>query len=81
MSEIEDRRQRAREAFYDGMGAGDVIESRAVEAAIEVATQVKITDEIRKAITEVEDAFGREQYRTAVARVFETAGFEVVEIE
>ncbi len=45
MSEIEDRRQRAREAFYDRMGAGDVIELRAVEAALEVATQVKITDE------------------------------------
>lgn len=73
-SEIEDRRQRAFEAYADHPH-----EEGGVENAIEVATQVKITSEIREAISLVEDAFGRKSYQAAVARIFEAAGFEVIE--
>lgn len=45
VSPLEDRRQRAREAFYDGTELGDVVTIRALESAIETAIRVRITDE------------------------------------
>lgn len=86
MSEIEDRRQRAREAFYDRMGAGDVIESRAIESSIEVATQVKITDEAIEAFgvawheADAQNALTKGYRRAAGIKAALTAlGFEVIE--
>lgn len=78
MSEIEDRRQRAREAFHDHPSV-DLF--GALGGAIEVATQVKITDEVidvlfsagRDSITP--RATGRAQIRL----VLEALGFEVIE--
>lgn len=54
MSELEDRRQRAREAFWDRLApprAGDTMPSpgevqTALENGIETATRVKVTDEV-----------------------------------
>ncbi|MFA9273069.1 MAG: hypothetical protein ACEQSX_20480 [Baekduiaceae bacterium] len=80
MSEIDDRHQRAREAYFDtAHDLEDRTMGRDLQAAIEAATRVQITPEIQEAITLVEDAFGREQYRAAIARIFEVAGFEVEE--
>lgn len=45
MSEIDDRRQRAREAFYDEAVLAEGDDGHAIEGAIEVATQVRITRE------------------------------------
>lgn len=44
-SPLEDRRQRAREAYYDGTEPGDVVTIQALDGAIETATRVRITDE------------------------------------
>lgn len=72
MSEIEERRQRAREAFYD------VIETThadsAIEAAIETATRVQITPEL---LATMDPATGNREARLRAA--FRAAGFEVVE--
>lgn len=75
---LEDRRQAAREAAYVATAnSSPYYELKAAtEAAIESATQVKITQEVISAgkpvvpwLTEAE----------RIKRVFEAAGFEVVE--
>lgn len=73
---IADRRQRAREHAWDhylpavpGVAAG-------VEAAIEVATQVKITNDIVLAAKPVVPWLTEKDLLT---RAFRAAGFEVVE--
>lgn len=68
---IADRRQRALEVFYDASGPAG--ESERPEAAIEVATQVKITDDI------VRSAYGLIDPREMARVMFAAAGFEVVE--
>lgn len=71
---IADRRQRALEAFYDASGPAG--ESERPEVAIEVATQVKITDDIvRAAAIQGPDGVVAEILKVA----FRAAGFEVVE--
>lgn len=70
---IADRRQRAREAFHDGESD--------LDWAIEVATQVKITGDILRAIGKddlVRPLSARTPEDIAEA-VFRAAGFEVVE--
>ena len=82
-SEIEDRRQRAREAAYDAVSrAPEYYETRAgIEAAIEAATQVKITPEAIEAF----DGIARDPFwigdraRPAFAAFLAALGFEVVE--
>lgn len=79
MSELEDRRQRAREAAQD---SGSVTQSwalGAIDVGIEVATRVKITEDIISAATA---AIGRgygASLPKAIEAAFRAAGFEVVE--
>jgi hypothetical protein len=65
---LEDRRQRAREVYADSRGGWELDE------AIEVATQVKITEDIWRATGLPELAA-----RAVVSAAFRAAGFEVVE--
>ncbi len=69
MSEIEDRRQRAREAFWDKIPG---VTARGLDSAIEVATQVVITRDIADAFTHAESP------SVGIRAMFEAAGFEVV---
>lgn len=75
---IADRRQRAREAFYDTAGwAADP--NDALMEAIEVATQVKLTDDIvQRYGTGRFDPEGHAR-RSVMREVLEAAGFEVIE--
>jgi hypothetical protein len=73
MNARDDRFERARDAAYDAPGA---VESQMpnVDAAIETATRVRITDEVLTAFR------GNEGLRVhALRAAFEAAGFEVVE--
>jgi hypothetical protein len=77
-SELDDRRQRAREAGWDAtVGWSQESTSAAIEAVIETATRVQITPEIMRA-AERENAYGPVSIKAVVA-TFEAAGFEVVE--
>lgn len=81
---IADRRQRAREAGQDEFGGsyGGVLPdaATAIDAAIEVATQVKITPDIVRAFA---DAYGVNALAAGTTEsliaAFRAAGFEVVE--
>lgn len=90
MSEIEDRRQRAREAFFDGSCAhvdADCIGGLA--DAIEAATRVRITDDVlissveianQVLATRLEDdgTFGDlSEVRPVIAAALTALGFEV----
>jgi len=87
---LDDRRQRAREAYYDRYSLGDHIGGSARKAAIreciETATRVQITPEVLAAAREAwraadgswtEDPGPRETARLAAA--FRAAGFKVEE--
>lgn len=86
-NELADRRQRAREAFYDS--AGDVNNpADPLEAAIETATRVQITPEIvattRQVATEqMHDPQAptdpAERWKVILTAAFRAAGFEVEE--
>lgn len=83
---LADRRQQAREAYYDTFTSdigelGGERRKASVRACIEVATQVKITDDI------IDAAYGevpwapteRSDMPDIIKAAFEAAGFEVVE--
>ena len=80
MSALDDRRQRAREAGWDAIV--DVGAREALETAIETATRVRITGEMR---VEARAAVGPRAFMTAealdalLAAAFQAAGFEVEE--
>lgn len=79
---LDDRRQRAREAFYDGTEPGDVVTNRALDGAIETATRVRITPEaLASARTGLESRIDMYVSRKAVTEVLTAAltelGFEV----
>lgn len=76
MSEIEDRRQRALEAGEDAADIHDP--AKAVEVAVEVATQVKITTEIIAAASTTGRGYGFDMTE-ALKAAFRAAGFEVIE--
>lgn len=78
MSEIEDRRQRAREAAHDVNGDPCEVDAQALDAAIETATQVKITPEIFEAAYLARHASDRSD-ATGLIAAFRAAGFEVIE--
>lgn len=88
-SEIEDRRQRAREAFADGELNPEEIDQAWLVAganAIEVATQVKITDEAIEAAWMAQPVAAREMaemdlddMREVVTTALTELGFEVVD--
>lgn len=75
MSEIDDRRQQALAAAYDIDDASvwGGYPHASLTTAIEVATQVKITDDI------VRSAYGLIDPREMARVMFAAAGFEVVE--
>ncbi len=83
MSELEDRRQRAREAAHDmPIGSGP----QRIDAAIETATRVQITPEMlaeaRHAWSEAEGSWVDDPGPREIARakaLLRAAGFEVVE--
>jgi hypothetical protein len=68
---LEDRRQAAREAFWDPQAERDIDE------AIETATRVQVTDEIIAAAWPLTEPY-QEPHKRLVA-AFRAAGFEVVE--
>ncbi len=85
---IADRRQRAREAYNDAIvemyNDHDLGTSSRFELAIEVATQAKITSDLRLAIREavrdaVSVALEAEDIDDITVAAFRAAGFEVVE--
>lgn len=72
---LRDRRQRAREAYYDGDGLG----TQGLDDAIETATRVQVTPGIvRAARAAFEDHYGG-SVRPIIAAAFRAAGFEVEE--
>jgi hypothetical protein len=85
MKEIEDRRQSAREAAYDAWQAHEDSPTgpltAAIEAAIEVCTQVQLTDEVVYAAAGAVFApmpAARARHYIAIRAAFTEAGFEVV---
>lgn len=73
---LADRRQRARETYYDTCVAGrDRVEGSAIalDAAIETATRVRITPEVRAA------ALAADNIDDGLIAAFRAAGFEVEE--
>ena len=82
MSEIEDRRQRAREAAYDAvLRTPGYYETRAaIEAAIEAATRVKVTPEAIEAFdVERNGSMDAGDIPAGLAAALAALGFEVVE--
>lgn len=77
-SPLDERRQRAREAFWDAVV--DVGAREAAEAAIETATRVRITREIREACVQA-TGYGYDippsAYDDIIRTAFSAAGFEV----
>lgn len=77
---LADRRQRAREAYYDELSGGSIesgtdpvdVFAEALDAAIETATRVRITPEL---LATMDPAIGNREARLRAA--FEAAGFEV----
>lgn len=76
MNELDDRRQSAREAFYDAVPAfgEDCHATDPLTVAIEAATRVRITPEIIAAGTDNES--GEREIERLIA-AFRAAGFEV----
>lgn len=80
MSEIDDRRSKAREAGLDatcGMWDGEDF-NNGVERAVEVATQVKITDEVIEEFRE-HALIPRAVVESALRHTLAALGFEVIE--
>jgi hypothetical protein len=78
MSELEERRQRAREAFCDELATPGAVDSetyRALDMCVETATRVKITKEIVEAAHTGWLATG--VYQHGLCAAFRAAGFEV----
>lgn len=76
MSEIEDRRQRAREVYWDVLGTRSA--EVAAQEAIETATRVKITDEMIQVFRRNMKPTASADYITEkLATFFTAAGFEV----
>lgn len=84
MSEIDDRRQRAREAAYDAWQAHEDSPTgsltAAIEAAIEVCTQVRIDEVLYTAASAVFVTMpaDRARYYAVIRAAFTEAGYEVV---
>ena len=76
---LADRRQRAREAYHDGLANIDTTTGMpAVEDAIETATRVRIDDSIIDAAQNVGAPFLNEhEARDVIAAAFRAAGFEI----
>lgn len=84
MDALIDRRQRARVAAYDAVANSTPYYQThaAMEAAIKVATQVKITDDIESAALDGLDSYELSHgidFSDIIKAAFRAAGFEVVE--
>lgn len=83
MSELDERRQRAREAYWDNGGRYNDPDGHpeGAEAAIETATRVRITPEIAEAAcTQAGIGPGNiKRMLPIIAAAFRAAGFEVEE--
>jgi len=82
-TEISDRRQRAREAFWDGAADQSSIGNghpflKALGNCVEVATQIKLTPEIVEAAIRAGQGTHMDIEKALVA-AFAAAGFEVIE--
>lgn len=75
MSELEERRQRAREAFHDTFALNDRTTSDALDECIETATRVQITPEVIDAY----QGTGMPSLKAKLRAAFRAAGFEVIE--
>lgn len=85
MSALADRRQRAREAYYDRYSLGDNIGGSARKAAIreciETATRVRIDGQLMAYVFPlVEGKLGLRDAEQIIAAAFRAAGFEVEEM-
>lgn len=83
-TEVEDRRQRAREAAQDRLagaryGGVTMDEESAIDIAVEAATRVQITPGLIVAARNVWSSIPAEGMRVLLRTAFEAAGFEVVE--
>lgn len=84
-SPLDERRQRAREAAHDEIGPNNVIRSdavRAIEAAIETATRVRVRGGVYEAGFQAYDASGLTHsgaIMETIIAVLRAAGFEVEE--
>ena len=77
---LTDRRQIAREAFYDRCDTGGMVNT-AINEAIETATRVRITEDVIAAAVEVGDLTqGTKVACRTLAAAFRAAGFEVEEV-
>lgn len=79
-----DRRESAREAYWDRFGGPALSGSNSMTAAaladsIETATRVRVTPEIIEAVRSVTIARGGEQITQIIEVAFRAAGFEVEE--
>lgn len=80
MSAVDDRRNRARDAFYQEMIIGDQVAVRALDNVVNVATRVRMTHEIVLAFIQAPDTGADQDDITGPLRAaFEAAGFEVVQ--
>ena len=88
MSEIDDRRQRAREAAWDEIGDAHTMRHHddAIESGVIVATQVKITDEHVRLMYAAGNGMPSETVaevlakgRVRAASLLAALGFEVIE--
>lgn len=70
---LDERRQRAREAFYDHPSESPI---ESLEAAVETATRVQITDEARKAYIDAW-ASGACSVKEGLTAALRELGFEV----
>lgn len=77
VSPLEERRQRAREAFHDTFAGEMNTTSDALDECIETATRVKITGELIDQLADVTYAGGFETRRALVRAALEALGFEV----
>lgn len=80
-NEIDDRRQRAREAFYDTPGCVADPDTALTEA-IETATRVQVSPDVAEAYrVRLRELLGKQtpSDELVLRAAFEAAGFEVVE--
>lgn len=80
MTAVEDRRQAAREAYWDDM-RGLSMRTQGIETAIETATRVRIDIDIVRSALKACDPAAPSMARMTMALVaaFRAAGFEVEE--
>lgn len=81
MNEVDDRRQRAREAAYDTKDFSPYVRpgAEAVESAIEVATRVKLTPEMVRTVHEEVPGALYGDVVNVIRRFCAVAGLEVID--